>query len=461
MTRSIDTRNPSGDLPSFLGEEEQNQVENAAAAQEESEAEENDEEYDDVDSEDEAEQDNGYDDEELQDEEDIDDDEAFEEPAVEARRPTQSRRRFQAALTPAGGGTALTFGMLLAIGGFVMTFVPAAGAALVDTGLEPQTVALIGVAITALGFGQRRVGRMQQRLERYENQRNERDEELRDSLAELLHRATTGPETPAEGHELQHVLLSLQRQDQKINNLTKAIKMYGKPLMEIAGQGTELAGSMSQVKSLIEGGAANTRQAFSRLEEQVRDGSDKTDLGDLPQKLEKLEVAVAAVGQRLDDSEVRKSLVRLEDTSTEVQAAIQQLHKGEATQALGDTLQQSLDKATKNLNEGIEQLRDGNVAGLETTVKDIQREVTGLATSVAQIQAAVKGGVRAASGGQAAPAPAPTAATTPAPEATATAAKPAAGGDDKDSSGGYSTGKRTSGGKNVLGAIAKLKQMKG
>ncbi|MFN3244461.1 MAG: hypothetical protein ACE37K_23345 [Planctomycetota bacterium] len=480
MTRSIDTRNPSGDLPSFLGEPEQDREENVTTA-DSAEFEDHDEEYDDehVDEVDEAEHDDDgdgdeYDEDEDDDQEDDADDEEGDDEddssAYASRRQPNQRRRFDAALTPPGGGAALGLGMLVTLAGFVMTFVPAAGAALTEAGLEPQIVAVLGVAVMALGFGQRRVGMMQQCLEQYENRRNEREDELRDSLAELLQRASAMPETPAEGHELQHVLLSLQRQDQKINNLTKAIKMYGKPLMEIAGQGTELAGSVAQVKTLVEGGAESNRQAVNRLEQQVRSGNGKADLGDLPQKLEKLEVAIAAIGQRLDDSEVRKSLVRLEDASQEVQGAIEQLHKAEATRALGDELQKSLDRATANLNQGIEQLRDGNVAGLETSVKDIQREVSGLATSVAQIQAAVKSGVRVASAGQAQPAPSTQAAQTNAQPAAAAAATgnapagnaPAAGGGDaKEGSGGYSTGKRKSGGKNVLGAIAKLKQMKG
>ncbi|MCK5944314.1 MAG: hypothetical protein KAI24_20170 [Planctomycetes bacterium] len=465
MNRSIDKRPSSGDLPNFLADEEQvrDDVVNESEQADLEDEDYDEEDGDDLDDEQDFDDAEG-DDEELDDDGD-DDGDGDDDDDYEARSRTERpvrRRRYEPTLTPAGGGGAFGLGLLLTITGAVFTFVPAASAVLAQTGVDPQIVAVIGVAVLALGCSQRRVGRMQQRLEQYENQRNGRDEEVRDALAELLQRAPGNAETPApaDGGELQHMLLSLQRLDQKINNLTKAIKMYGKPLMEIAGQGTELAGSVAQVKTLVEGGAETTRQAVTRLEQQVRSSSGKADLGELPGQVGKLEVAIAAIGQRLDDSEVRKSLVRLEDASEALQGAVDELHKGDATRALGDQIQQGLDKATKMLATGIEQLRDGNVAGIETSVKDIQREVSGLATSLAQIQAAVKSGARVAAPAPSQPAPAQKA---PAPQPNGAAAKPAqpSAGGDAESGDGYSTGKRKTGGKNVLGAIAKLKQMKG
>jgi BioD-like phosphotransacetylase family protein len=103
---------------------------------------------------------------------------------------------------------------------------------------------------------------------------------LQESLQFLVAaQQATAAKAPAAGEELQHVLITLQRQDEKINNLTKAIKMYGKPLMEISGQGTELAGSLAQIKTAVEAAAEVGRQANHRLESQLRStGTPKQEL---------------------------------------------------------------------------------------------------------------------------------------------------------------------------------------
>ncbi|MBM3961513.1 MAG: hypothetical protein FJ306_06380 [Planctomycetes bacterium] len=88
-----------------------------------------------------------------------------------------------------------------------------------------------------------------------------------------------------------------------------------------------------------------------------------------------------------------------------------------------------------------------------------------MATQVAQINAAVKSGTRLDANAVGTPAPrataaAPSPATTPAPSSPA----PAADGGVAPSNGGggsYQTGARNSSGRNVLGAIARLKQMRG
>ena len=362
--------------------------------------------------------------------------------------------------TPAGGALAITVGLVVTAAGIATAFLPSAATAIATYGFEPQGIAVIGVCMLALGCSQRRVGRMQQRFEEREQRRDEADAELRDTLAELLEHQRSGSAQPAAGEELQHALLSLQRQDQKINNLTKAIKMYGKPLMEIAGQGTEAASNLAQLKSRLDQDSEATQRAFADLAKSIRASTGNTDLGDLPQQVEKIGVALAAISQRLEDSEVRKSLVRLEDATGELRTELQALQRGDAVRAAADGLQQRLDDATRGLQEGLSQLRDGDLSGLETSVREIQREVSGLATAVAHIQAAVKGGARAA-GPSASPSPAaaPAAPTPAASQPAATAAAPT-GGDDAPAS-GYATGTRKSASKNVLGAIAKLKQMKG
>lgn len=364
-------------------------------------------------------------------------------------------------------------------------------------GVTPFGMFLFGSILVATGFVRRRIATVHTALEATGSQRTSGHDALQEGIQFLVdaHHATAA-KAPAAGEELQHVLVTLQRQDEKINNLTKAIKMYGKPLMEISGQGTELAGSLAQIKTAVEAAAEVSRQANTRLESQLRNsGTPKQELaelqdglrkltaavgtlGDKPaampsleplqQQLVRIDVSVQALAQRLENSEVQKSLLRLEEAQQKARSDVQQLLRGETVEKATAQLQKQLEGTTARLSDGLLQLRDGNLGGIETTVREIQREVAGVATSIAQIQAAVKqGGGRLApsSPAPAAATPAPTAAPTAAPAAQPTpAAAPApsasAPAEAKEGAAGYQTGTRTTASKNVLGAIAKLKQMK-
>ena len=468
MMKSTDNQNQAGDLPSFLDastDKDADVSELAAEGQPEAECDEQEfEQEHDGEYEQGAELDDQDVDEGEHDElpfDDLDDDEEEEGDAESesyaARQPIARRSRYRRRRSDThkvqSGAPAMFTGLLLTVAAFVTCVVPAAAAAVHGIAVDPQIVLLLGIALFAIGAGQRRGGGVQQRIEQLDADRREGEDELYDALAELL-----GQQNPAggaiEGGDMQRVLLSLQRQDEKINNLTKAIKMYGKPLMEIAGQGTDLAGSVAQVRALVEGNRESARLANHRIEERIDAAAKSTDLGDLPAQIEKLHVSLAAVTQRLEDSEVRKSLVRLEDSGKQMQQELQELQRGDRVREASEQLQERLNDATKGLNDGIAQLRDGNLGDLETTVREIQREVAGLATGVAQIQAAVK------SQGKVAVAAAAVAAPASAPAGSSTAAPTKAEGEDVNGD-SYKTGKRNSGGKNVLGAIAKLKKMKG
>lgn len=401
------------------------------------------------------------------------------------RRPASSR----------GGGLFLGAGVLTAAFALLLPRLPAdAVAALTNQGFGPQGLFVCGLVLAAAGASMRRTARLQQKLDDAEERRAAEAAKLHQGLHGLLSAQATTNERPAAGEEdLQHVMLALQRQDEKLNNLTKAFKMYGKPLMEIANQGTDLAGVLATVKSQVEANGESSRSALLRMETQLKSPAGKQELADLQnnmlklvQKVEalagqspaaalqplqqqvgRLEVGMAAMAQRLEDSEVRKSLLRLEEAATKSRETMQELLRADGVKQAAGELQDKLDRATRGLQDGIVQLRDGNLGGLENAVRDIQREVAGVATSVAQIHAAVKSGVRVATTAAPAAAPAapsPTAAaaaTAPsAPAATPAPAAPAAGEGKGADGGGYQTGSRSSGGKNVLGAIAKLKQMK-
>jgi archaellum component FlaC len=452
MNRSSDTHISSRDLPSFLDSDADPAAEVQAVTPRDNEATAH---YEDAGS------------GELDIEEGCgtalpDRDNPYETPSA-ASKPT-ARRRNQFQSIPLAGSVGIMFGATLTLTGLVTAALPAATAALA-VAIAPQTITLLGLAVFAIGTCQRQTSRVQQRLQALETGRNAADDELRNTLAQIL-QGQRGQDTHAgEIDDAQHLMLSLQRQDQKINNLTKAIKMYGKPLMEIAGQGTELASNITQVKTLIETASESSKESASRIEQIIRSDEGNADLGDLTAQIVKLQVSLAAMSQRIEDTEVRKSLGRVEDATTLLATQLETLQRGENVKAATTELQQSLSQATTGLKDGLEQMRQGNLTGLETSVKDIQRELSGLATAMSQVQAAVKNGAPVtptATQTAATPTPAMAGKTTaPSAEMRNDAASTDTTADNTPAEGSnYTTGQRKSGGEGVLGAIAKLKSMK-
>lgn len=411
-------------------------------------------------------------------------------PRHPGRRSGIERRTAEPAPQPGGGTLTIALGAVALLGAIGLGAAPATS--MLDTlsrfGINSATLALTGVVALTAGSLRRQLNALRHGLA------EPRDDGTRAAVQQLLDHHAAAAERPAPiGEELQHALIALQRQDEKLNNLTKAIKMYGKPLMEISGHGTEMAGSLAQLRAAVEAGTESGKASAGRLEQSLRGlgklSQDVTELltamrsaqgqlaglvarpaatvsfEPLQQQLQRLEVGVQAVAQRLENSEVQKSLLRLEDHTHKAQDAVQQLLRGESVTRAQVALQEHFDGALRRLGDGLNQLRDGNLGGIETAVRDIQREVAGVATAVAQIQANVKNGARPAApaaGNAPAPAPAPVqaqAATPPPAATTAAPGTPAAPADGKEG-GSYATGSRSTAGKNVLGAIAKLKQMK-
>lgn len=379
-----------------------------------------------------------------------------EEPAAATGEPADAAGPTGPA--PSAGGFGTVAGLLLAAGGAALGwFAPAElQATLGQLGLGAGSLVVVGAVVAAAS---RVVGSVRSagaaRAEALSTS-------LRADVRYLVAAQRSHEEkAPAAGEELQHLLLLLQRQDEKINNLSKAIKMYGKPLMEIAGNSTEVAGTLSQVRAAVDAGKQERQQIGATIAKLAASPAT-VDFAPLQERLGRLEVAVQAIAQRIDDPETRRSLLRLEDAAKATQSELQRIGKGDQVKAVASQLQEALDGTAGKLMTGLSQLRDGNLGGLETSVREIQREVAGVATAVAQIQNAVRSGAApvrsAAPTAAAAPAAAPASApTAPAPTPTPSAAgAPASSGEG----GGYQTGSRSSSGKNVLGAIQKLKQMK-
>jgi len=414
-------------------------------------------------------------------------------PSAPARRGSQRHRRSQATSPAAGPHRA--DGMLwiaaggLAIAGAILLGVLQPSLPLLERlRLGPTPMLLVGTTLLAFGLTRRHLLAVQAQLAEAREATQDLSS-LQEGLQYLIEaQQQHGSQPVAAGDELHHLLLASQRQDEKLNNLTKAIKMYGKPLMEIAGHSTELVGGIGQLRTSVDTAAESNRQAWTRLEGQLqkatnwksefgalqaaieaagkaRPGDDGALAATLQPLLSRLEVSVQAVAQRLDNPELQKSLLRLEDQTRNTGEQLTRLLAGEALQQAIGRLETHVDRVVGKVGQGLEQLRAGNLQAVEGGVREIQREVSGVATAIAQIQVAVKASnSRPAANAATAEAAPPTTASpapTPAPVAApAVATTPAAAPSEASAAGAYQTGTRTSGSKNVLGAIAKLKQMK-
>jgi hypothetical protein len=358
-------------------------------------------------------------------------------------------------------------------------------------GLEPNLLIGLGSVLLIAGVVRRQLAWSNYRIDELAYTHQEAQLDVQANLQYLVeHQQHHFERPPAQGEELERVLHAVQRQDDKINNVSRALKMYGKPLMEIANQTAEVSAQLTKLQTELGQLATTTQETFSQLAERTADGSGSIDLAPLQemtqkltenleqrmralgerlpdtsglqQQLVRLEASVQALTQRQEDGEVRKSLVRLEDFGKAQTQMFEQLVKAEGLTAETTRLEKQLDVAIGKVFRSVDQMRQQDMSALESGVKDLQRELAGVATATAYLQQSMKGSgaQRPAVQQQAAP---PTAAPSspadsPAPAASDSSTSPSP--PDSGSAAAYSTGARSSSGKNVLGAIAKLKNMK-
>lgn len=411
--------------------------------------------------------------------------------------------------------------------GVVLMGLGVAATALRETAPVQSTLQMLGIdgavllALGAVAFVLATIRRqqvlVQARIEELAQGQQQTQTELQENLQFLVeqhHLAAERP--PAEGEELERVLTALDRQDEKVGNISRALKMYGKPLMEISTQGNDVAAQMSQLKTQFDNFGEMVQQGFTRLESTPR--STPVDFGPiehkvsemvadlrrtltsfgerlpsetgLQQQLVRVEATITALSQRLDDSELRKSLLRLEDTHKQHGKKLEQLAHQDVVEKEVQRIEKQVDLTIGKLTNTVDQVRDKELGGLENTVREIQREVAGLATSVAYIQQAVRGGMTAGKptvstahatsmatvGATAEPTIAASAqraaetSTSPAAPATpstggftpsAPQPSPNATPDAQAGVAENRTGARATSSKNVLGAIQKLKKLKG
>jgi uncharacterized protein YoxC len=390
-------------------------------------------------------------------------------------------------------GAACLFGGILAT---VLQGSNAFTTTLRSIGLDAPVLLTIGAVVFVLSIVRRQHALAQMRYEQLAQAQSDKENDLQGSLQYLVEQHQISSERPpAEGEELQRVLVSLQRQDEKVGNLTKALKMYGKPLMEIASQGNEIAAQVQQLKQQLDamqkgagtGQAVNAQVDMTPVEKRLAETqkdllaaiaamADRMpkDAGVLP-ILQRIESSLASLTQRIDDSDTRKAITRLEETHRAQTQKLDKLADQASVHEEMQRLERVVDATVGKLTHTVDQVRDKDLGGLENSVREIQREVTGLGNSISSLQQALRSGATAA---PRATAPAahhetPVAQSAhvaeephhAAPMAGVGAAAPAAspGGPANDAQAGVAenrTGTRATSSKNVLGAIAKLKQMK-
>lgn len=269
--------------------------------------------------------------------------------------------------------------------------------------------------------------------------------------------------TGSSSDEIGQVLFALQRHEEKLINLTKATKTFGKPLVEMTTQLADVAAQIAQGQTTVQALRVAIEGGMGRVEEALHQqpASDPAEaLVELKRTLERVRAELH------DDLQVAlRELTQIGTDSLGKQVAALSNDLGGKLAASGREVCASM---AKELKSGLAELGKTNkpaapdLTPIERALADVRREITNLGQGVAQAAAAAR---------TAAPAPA-----TPAPKAAptektdksektsaakATTTEKAASEEPPASGLAHSiAGERTSKGGNVLGAIAKLKKMR-
>ena len=296
-----------------------------------------------------------------------------------------------------------------------------------DFGSNLQTMGLTGGLLVTLGIV---VTLVSQALMRQESLRSSIDSmqnsmiENDDYVAECFDYLVDAHEQnlsrrPASGEELEQVLHNLRRQDEKINNLTKALKMYGKPLVEVNRHVTEVGLKTKVISTQVEALKPLVTEMGGQLS------------ADIAQRLSEL----PDIAQRLSELP--------EDGTERILENIAALGT-----KLREEISQSLDRLPKD-------------DGTANTLDALNREVGSLNDAIAKLSLAPRPAAPAPT-----PAPTPTQSAAPQPSVSQPSASPQPSSPAPDPTGGGSglaqsiSGSKKSSGTGVSGAIAKLKRMR-
>ncbi len=183
----------------------------------------------------------------------------YEEPGGVTRIRRQRRPRFEFArgmnLLLLAGWLILIPSVILLVGSILAPDTMRGFLSSLNTaGLTPGVLTMIGIIMTGMGGLRGRQANIELWVSEVEATLADTDTGISASLDYLVEAQEHHLDRPpASGEELDRVLVVLQRQDEKVNNLTRAIKMYGKPLIEITKQLTDLGSRVESVRSSMGG----------------------------------------------------------------------------------------------------------------------------------------------------------------------------------------------------------------
>lgn len=335
----------------------------------------------------------------------------------------------------------------------------AAALALDKSGLAAQ-VATHGVTpAIAGGFGllaciaaavQRRMERLAGAIRTQTTAHVQQVDQLRSDLSHLL----DANRPPATGEELQYVVLSLQRHDAHAANLLRGMKLQAKAVADIGDHVAQIQTTLKRVESMFESLAGESRMIRERLVQTTtrRDLEEQKELllgveahlqelAALPGSLQKLGERTATASELDRQSQLTRTLVGEKAQATE--------------KLLGEDLARRIDTRITELQSALaKQGQDGGIDRLERCVREMQREVGSLAQRIGQTTPAA--GVR----DHAAMPQAPAAVVETGSVLGMPPQAPAANDDAAAGVAQNAVGTRPAQSKNVLSAIARLKQMK-
>ncbi|MHC5062689.1 MAG: hypothetical protein ACYTG5_01790 [Planctomycetota bacterium] len=324
-------------------------------------------------------------------------------------------------------GAGVGHGCLIA---FAPDAVPALTDALSNLGLSPAHPILAALVLFAFGR-QRDSGTLDT---------TDLQDQLHNQFQDFVANIPSSSPDGAGMEDIDRVLMALQRQDEKINNLTRATKMYGKPMVEIT---TQVSDTANQLKDL--------NSAITELQTEV--GMIKELKGNLDAMLQESSQASAKATEPLAQqlSEVHDLVKQMPSQRSAELKSLQE--------ELGQSVGGRMDETQKHLAGAVEKLlasnKDSSLTELESTLDSIKGALSGISKDISQLRSMPAASSPAAAPAQAAPAqPAATAAPAAAPVEEA-GSKPPPGGLAHSIA-----GSKKAAGKNVLGAIAKLKNMR-
>lgn len=370
------------------------------------------------------------------------------EPQLAPARPSTPGAGLRGVLTATLGLTAMGAAAALAldVGGLA--------GALGGHGLTPALLGGFGLVLWIAAAVQRRMERLAHSIRGEAQAHSDQIASLRSGLSHLL----DDSRPPATGEELQYVVLALQRHDGHAANLLRGMKLQAKAIADLGEQLAVATGTLKRVESMFESLAGESRMIRERLV-QVTTRRDLEEHKELLLGVEShLQELAALPGSIQKLSERAATASELDRQSTLIRTLVGE--KAQATEKLvGEDLDRRLDARLVELQGALaRQSGDGGLDRLERCVRELQRDVGTLASRATHVAAASPTEPVAAA---AASVTATSTVTTGSVlGASAPAGAPAATEDAAAGVAQNAVGTRVAGAKNVLGAIARLKQMK-